>query len=379
MRFIISLIMVALLASCAFADFSGCGNAARKCIKIGESCDPTSNLNVCQAGSVCPTPPVKNPNCTALVGTGGYCDGNAFTCQPGLTCYDGDVPTCQWTKYATYGESCDSKVDCSSSNMICLDGKCVIQANKNCVNDDDCPYGAWCATNSTASPIYNFCQQTLALGGNCTDSANTQCGVGLICSANDNDRIQRSCIAVNSKGSGAPCSPGATSPSLDGAFPYIECDVSQGLVCLGSGPITNYTCQLPPAVTGVTIDCGNRSTGYCPVLQTCNCPTYDSSIGTCGPTYNLGSECSKSINDLVSCAQRNKCQFNSGRTSSKYSCMYRNCASIMCNNKCGQTSLADVNTCKTSEPLYGACRSASSFVRPSIVIAAIVAVVAMLF
>ncbi|GAM19030.1 hypothetical protein SAMD00019534_022050 [Acytostelium subglobosum LB1] len=350
------------------ADFTGCGNTASKCLRVGQSCNSKDNVNICQPGSWCPSG--DNQNCTEMVNLGGVCGGKNQMCQYGLDCYTGNVPTCQWLSYSTLGEPCDSASSCSTSNLQCMDGKCQLPADKKCKSSDDCPFGMWCFNNATDASYQ--CVNTLALNGDCTDGVTTKCGVGMVCSFVDDTRTTKSCIAVASKSANAPCNTPTTSFSLDGYIPMIECDVSQGLVCAGT---INFTCQTPPTPSTDSVNCTSTS---CGPLETCNCPTYDSSMGTCGATYNLNGACGSSIKQLADCAQKNKCQFNSGSPSAKNSCLYRNCGNVMCSNKCGQTPLFDTATCGSSQPLYPACRASSSnIIKPSTALGIAVAVALM--
>ncbi|EFA76792.1 hypothetical protein PPL_09543 [Heterostelium album PN500] len=313
MKLFVSLVVLLVAISTANASCA----MGQKCVKLGEQCPPSSvdPWTSCEAGSWCwfgdnPKPNAWG-NCTAYAKLGEFCDGDYWSCADGLTCYGStrQPKTCQYTNYANVGEDCDSAVDCTNGNQ-CIYGKCQVKASTQTVGQ--CA-GRW-----------------------------TDCPFGFSCN-----------MTSNIKGSGAACATQIPSFGLDGAFPSLECDVSQSLLCLRDNN-AKLTCQTPPALT-----------------------TVDSNTGTCTVSTRLGADCSKAINDLVKCTIDNKCQIYASGTTSYKSCIYQNCRDIMCQNKCDPI-LTNDKSCTAYQ--YTGCyaNNDSSFVRPTIFLV-VIALVALLF
>ncbi|EFA76793.1 hypothetical protein PPL_09544 [Heterostelium album PN500] len=371
MKLFISLVILLAAIGAASADCS----YGQRCVHVGESCphpavDPWTT---CDRDSWCffsnnPATPYESGNCTAYAKRGEYCDNDYWSCAPGLECFSNEGPaSCQYLYFATIGEDCASAFECTNGND-CIDGKCQLRASQegSCSQTwEDCPYGFSCNRTS------DLCIPTLTVGASCSGTR-AQCGVGLICSPTNTTMTDYTCVAINSKGLGAACSQNTFSFNLDGRIPDIECDVSQSLLCLENNN-GELTCQAPPAITT-----GNCSTDGCKENnEYCGCPV-DSYNGVCALYNTLGAACSESINELIKCAVDNECQYKASGSSSYKSCLYQNCGSIMCDNKCGGQSFSDAKSC--GDYKYDGCyaQNSSSFVRPTIFLA-IIALVALLF
>ncbi|EFA76794.1 gp64/disintegrin-like protein [Heterostelium album PN500] len=370
MKLLISLVVLLVV----IGSTNACDTYGQKCVKVGSPCPNPSvdPFTTCEEGSFCyygksPTS-TSSGNCTAFAVVGEYCDGSQTSntiCAPGLSCYTGsDSPnTCQFGDYAAIGESCDSSFSCINNND-CVNGKCQLRAAANGKCNDawsDCAFGYSCNTTS------NACIPTLTSGAACNVPGLTQarCAVGLVCSPVTTERLNYTCVPVNSKGPGAACASQVASFSLDGSFPSLECDVSQSLLCLLNNG--NYTCQTPPAVST-----GNCSATACQSGSTefCSCPV-DSWTGTCTQYNTLGADCSKAFNALAKCAVDNKCQIYAGSPNYK-SCIYQHCSSDMCG---GDACVPTSSNQGCGESQYAGCHSysSSSFVRPTTIFIALIA------
>eukprot|EP01133_Synstelium_polycarpum_P000433 gene433-515_t len=380
MKFI-AILFFAAVVLCATVN-SSC-NTGYKCIAEGESCEVMRsthddyNLYRCEPGTWCPLGLFDGnpaPNCTAYQSEGEYCDNDFFECHDGLSCYSNDgASSCQNLGYLFAGESCDAQIQCSD-NLVCIEGKCSLEAGEACSSQSECPYGFYC--NSDAEGFdYSICNATLPVGSNCTSKYNTAleevCELGTVCSL-DNKNAEDAmftCVAIFSKKAGDSCS-GDTSTGMDASIPKWDCNMAAGLYCENSICATpNYT----PAASNCS-DSANTCPAY--QYQSCFCESMTSPTGACKLTVNLNAECQESIQDLTECAIDNECKFEGvDNNESRESCLYRNCRSIMCNNKC-VAEIARDESCSEA-PLYPACRSSSSFVKPSIAIALVFALVAL--
>ncbi|EFA76795.1 hypothetical protein PPL_09546 [Heterostelium album PN500] len=338
---------------------NACDHYDQKCLKVGSPCPSSSYtfeifnnfvniilsvvdpFTTCEDGSFCyygkyPTA-TSSGNCTAFAVIGEYCEGsqdhftdsNAY-CAPGLSCYFGsDNPnTCQFLDYATTGEACDSTSSCINNND-CVNGTCQLTANAQCIDVwTGCPFGYSCNTTS------NACIPTLTSGAACNvpGSTDARCAVGLVCSPVTTERLNYTCVPVNSKGPGAACASEVASFNLDGSFP---------------------TCQ-------------GGSTEFC------SCPV-DSWTGTCTQFNSLGSDCSKAFSGLAQCAVENKCQIYSNGMKNYKSCIFQHCSKYMCGgDACVPTSNYEGFCSRTQ---YAGCYSysSSSFVRPTTIFIALIA------
>eukprot|EP01133_Synstelium_polycarpum_P000431 gene431-513_t len=362
MRIISTLLLVALAITLISAE---CHSS--KCIEIGESCAVTEDgyAYVCEFGSFCNLGMVDAPVCTKYVGEGGYCDGQMNQCFDDLQCVEQDgASSCQSLGYGIAGSSCNSALECSGNNMICQEGQCTLKNGATCNYDYECPFATYC--NST-----NECVPNLAIGANCTHvdgGANSQvCATGLVCSPTTSALDAFTCVEVASKKENEPC---IASPdfNFNGHMPHPDCSVTSGLLCIAN------VCT-KPTFTPATTNCS--STICSTDLEICACSAHGSADGICELSTNLNAECQESIQDLIECAQDNECKDTNNSPSTRNSCLFEHCSSYMCNNKCSvKTTVMDKDSC-SSHPLFTACRSSSAFVKPSIAIALVFALVAL--
>ncbi|GAM16977.1 hypothetical protein SAMD00019534_001520, partial [Acytostelium subglobosum LB1] len=201
----------------------------------------------------------------------------------------------------------------------------------------------WCAGSGTPTAQ---CAPRRGINESCEDHLyQDQCQIGLVCTYVDSTMTNRTCVPLSSKPEGSACVEPELDLTLNGRIPHIECDMSKGLKCIKG------TCQKSLPLPSGPADC---STALSCDYQRCQCPTVNSTIGYCDYIYNYDLACANSIQDLVKCALKYKCQ-TTAQYYSPMSCLYRHCSDVICNNKCS-TSRIKISTCGPSEEvLYPTC------------------------
>eukprot|EP01133_Synstelium_polycarpum_P015217 gene15217-18008_t len=306
--------------------------------------------------------------CKAYLGEGDDCQGDSkCNYNIGLSCMKnavGDGLACQFTEYITIGNACSNNASCigyeGAETVNCIAGTCQILPGQTCETKSHCPFGQYCSMG--------VCVAEVKIGATC--NGDYQCAVGATCSGTK-------CVAVSSKQLGETCTKSSSDIfDLNGEIPTVECDLSKGLFC----DQTTAKCQ-PFLATPASFNCtsnGNKGDD-CPGNESCYCNDGQTNLGSCR-SNNIDSSCGDSIQELIKCAVDNKCQAfgeeqYAGDKRSPKNCLYQNCASIMCNNKCSTNMVS--KSC-SGEPLYPACGAVMSSsiktVIPSLAIIVLVAI-----
>eukprot|EP01132_Coremiostelium_polycephalum_P005759 gene5759-7167_t len=391
--FIAFVLLFAAIASAnvEFVNINFC-SYLNTCIKIGELCDITSPTNstetlsnyACEYGSFCPTDTSnKQRVCTPYAQVGEYCGDNQYTkCFPGsLNCYHpaGKAPaTCQVVNYLGVGESCETSLQCDT-NLICDQGACAVdpdQVRKGCNIGarDQCPYGQVCATLDDDN---NHCVAALTQGASCNTTA--QCAYGYTCtySSNTDTDFATTCQVVSSKNNGDRC---LASNNIDGYASSVvsvlspDCDVGAGLLCSSttSKCVTLESIQTSSSTNCTSNPCNPQAAEVC----VCN-QNGDGRQGVCKTQYSLNGSCKTFVQNVNQCAADNKCVISSAVISE--SCLYKHCKKYLCESNPCSVNVYGATQCNAGTS--GLCQdnSSSSFLAPSVFLAAVFAIIALLF
>eukprot|EP01133_Synstelium_polycarpum_P005287 gene5287-6129_t len=299
--------------------------------------------------------------CYSYQKEGEFCDGQAYTCADSLYCGVNATigRSCQSISFAAAGESCQVDTDCSqlydkTPVMVCTNSVCTLKAGEPCAFDYGCPFNTYCKNPSSPQAA---CVATLGLGDQCTS---TQiCSTGLICSPTA-DGQKSLCSKPFTKTEGQKCS-GDNRLYGDVSIPITDCKVSDGLYC--NDGVCKLQQQSPSSFNCTDSKCYYSGGGH----ETCVCESFDNPTGICQLTENLDQECQDSLQDIIDCAIANECRDDVFAQYSASSCLFKNCNRQMCNNKCqADTHQFDPETCGGANlPPFPACKSSSSFVKPS--------------
>eukprot|EP01133_Synstelium_polycarpum_P015218 gene15218-18009_t len=339
------------------------------CKANGEACSVYSTNSFCNETNGHNAPGV----CVEYLGQGDSCISDEQKCnyEMGLGCLgDGDAKTCQFKDYATLGMKCSYNESCvggyESDRVQCLDGTCQLTPGSQCRYKPHCLFGQYCEGGK--------CIAEVKIGDTC--SGDSMCPVGAVCSPTTSSSSSLfKCVAVSSKQLGEPCGKESSETfDMNGRIPEVECDISKGLVC---DPKIS-ACKLFIA-TPASFNCTTANKDdTCPRTESCYCNEGQTNIASC-QSNNIDSACGDSIQELIKCAVNNKCQSIAigydGEHRSAKNCLYQNCASFMCNDKCATNMVS--KSC-SGEPRYPACAVASSSIKTFIPSVAIVFLVAML-
>eukprot|EP01132_Coremiostelium_polycephalum_P002387 gene2387-2949_t len=302
--------------------------------KIPESsyCDGNDPNSLCGIGSYCSS--TKPSKCIAYIKKeGASCSKSDEICYPySLEC-DRQTQKCKKVSYLGAMENCQTNSECVYP-LICNNGFCSLPANFECRGDYTCPFGQGCFQEIDPNGVPQYvCKPKLKEGSTCT--YNEECENFMICTFPSSTTLPQitTCQKINSKGLDDNCFPEIT-PNFETFFPRPECDVGKGLFCANPNGSAFAKCvSYSSMVTPSTFNC-NQTNSDCSssALELCTCNSSPNS-GTCTPMYSLGTECQSYINEIVTCATKNRCHlFN---TENSKTCMFRNCNQQLCqSNKC---------------------------------------------